>query len=163
MPQHLSRNAYSKGLDAIERGRFLEALAFFEASMELTRRAGGAPSTRCLSYYGYCIATASARLNEAWEICAAALARDPGDPDLHLNLGRVNLKRGDRTLAFESFVRGLSLDRRHRALLEAVQTMGFRRRPALRFLGRRHPLNRMLGQLRSSKERSSLSSALDHL
>jgi tetratricopeptide (TPR) repeat protein len=160
MPEHRSNTVFSRGLTAVARGRYLEALALFETSMELTRRGGDSPPVKCLSYYALCDARASTRLQEAHDLCAAAVHAEPSDPDHHLNLGRVHLRMGDREQAFESFVRGLRVDRRHRGLIHAVGTIGFRRRPVLAFLGRRHPLNRMLGQLRAGRRRSSLSNVL---
>ena len=160
MQEHQADTVFTRGLAAVNRGRYLEALALFETSMELTRRGGDSPPVKCLSYYGLCVAMASTRLNEAHDFCATAVHADPSDPDHHLNLGRVHLRMGDREQAFESFIRGLQANRRHRGLIDAIGALGFRRRPILAFLGRRHPLNRMLGQLRASRRRSSLSNVL---
>lgn len=160
MPDQRANTVFSRGLTAVERGRYLEALAFFETSMEMARRGGETPRIKCLSYYGLCVAMASTRLQDAHDLCAAAVQADPSDPDHHLNLGRVHLRMGERELAFESFVRGLRLDRRHRGIIDAIGTIGFRRRPVLAFLGRRHPLNRMLGQLRAGRRRATLSNVL---
>jgi len=160
MPHRQANAAFSRGLSAVNRGRYLEALALFETSMEQTQRGGDSPPVKCLSYYGLCVAMASARLHEAYDLCATAVHVEPSDPDHHLNLGRVHLRMGNRERAFESFVRGLRVDRRHRGLIEAIGALGFRRRPVLAFLGRRHPLNRMLGQLRAGRQRSSLSNVL---
>jgi hypothetical protein len=160
MLEQTTDTAFARGLNAVERGRYLEALALFETSMELTRRAGGSPPVDRLSYYGLCVAMASTRLKEAHDLCAAAVLADPSRPDHHLNLGRVHLRMGDRAGAFESFVRGLRVDRRHRGLVDALGRLGFRRRPVLAFLGRRHPLNRMLGQLRAGGRKRALSKVL---
>ncbi len=160
MPEHQADTVFTRGLTAVNRGRYLEALALFETSMELTLRRSGSPPMKCLSYYGLCVAMASTRLHEAHDLCATAVHADPSDPDHHLTLGKVHLRMGDRAQAFESFVRGLGMDHRHRALIEAIEKLGFRRRPVLTFLGRRHPLNRMLGQLRAGRQRSSLSNVL---
>jgi tetratricopeptide (TPR) repeat protein len=160
MPEHQANTAFTRGLTAVDRGRYLEALALFETSMELTQRGGNPPPVKYLSYYGLCVAMASTRLHEAHDLCATAVHADPSDPDHHLNLGRVHLRMGDREQAFESFVRGLRVDRRHRGLIDAIGALGFRRRPIVAFLGRRHPLNRMLGQLRAGRQKSSLSNVL---
>jgi len=160
MQEHQATTVFTQGLTAVDRGRYLEALALFETSMELTQHGGDTPPVKCLSYYGLCVAMASTRLHEAHDLCVAAVRAEPSDPDHHLNLGRVHLRMGDREQAFESFVRGLKVDRRHRGLIDAISSLGFRRRPVLAFLGRRHPLNRMLGQLRAGRQRSSLSNVL---
>jgi len=163
MPELQANTVFTRGMTAVDRGRYLEALALFETSMELTRRGGDAPAVKCLSYYGLCVAMASTRLHEAHDLCATAVHADPSDPDHHLNLGRVHLRMGDREQAFESFVRGLRADRRHRGLIDAIGALGFRRRPVIAFLGRRHPLNRMLGQLRAGRQKSSLSNVLTRI
>lgn len=163
MQEHQSTTVFTRGLTAVDRGRYLEALALFETTLELTQRAGETPPVKCLSYYGLCVAMASTRLQEARDLCVTAVHAEPSDPDHHLNLGRVHLRMGDREQAFESFVRGLKVDHRHRGLIDAVSSLGFRRRPVLTFLGRRHPLNRMLGKLRAGRQRSTLSNVLSRI
>lgn len=155
MPERLSENAFGKGLAAVDRRHFMEALAYFEAAMELRRRAGDLPPMKCLSYYGLSLAMVSDRLPEATEICQGAVNGEAWNPDLYRNLGRVYLKTGDRAQAFTTFVRGLQIDRRHRGLLEEIHGLGFRRRPLLRFLSRRHPLNRFLGRVRARVTREN--------
>ena len=156
MSAPLSENAFNKGLAAVARGRYLEAMAYFDSATELTRRAGTTTPTRYLSYYGLCLAMASNRIAEAREICEQALLCETGNADLYLNLSQVHMKAGDRSRAFIILVRGLKVDGRHRGLIRAMHQLGFRRRPVLRFLGRRHPLNRLLGWLRAAiRERRS--------
>ncbi len=159
MSERLSENALGKGLDAVSRGDFLEALAFFEASIDLTRGASALPPMRCLSYYGLCLAMASNRLKEAREICERAVQTEFYNPELYLNLGKVYVRCGDRRRAFSTFVRGLQLNRRHMGLIRQIRNLGFRRRPVLRFLKRAHPLNRLLGRLLASGDRGDLASA----
>ncbi|HEU4401975.1 MAG TPA: hypothetical protein VFT43_07700, partial [Candidatus Polarisedimenticolia bacterium] len=90
------------------------------------------------------------RLREAQEICEGAVRAEFYNPELYLNLGRVYLKGGDRARAFGAFVRGLQLSPRHPALIQSIRRLGIRRRPVLRFLGRRHPFNRVLGRMRAT-------------
>ncbi len=48
---------FQRGMTALEQGRVLEALALFEAAIEVERRVGGRPpQARYLSYYGLCLA-----------------------------------------------------------------------------------------------------------
>jgi len=148
MPDGRSDSAFNKGLHSVARGDFLEALALFEACMEMEQRSGSALQVSAMSHYGLCLAMASDRLREAREICEAAVESAPDRPDLYLNLGRVCLKQQDRAHAFRTFVRGLRLDPRHPGLVEALRRLGFRRRPIINFLPRNHPVNQMLGSLR---------------
>ena len=156
MPEPASENSFLKGLDLVRRGEYLEARAYFEASMQLVKRTGiDPPPMKYLSYYGLCLAFSSDRLEEARAICEGAVAAEVGNPDLHLNLGQVYLKIGDRAAAFATLQRGLVIDPRHDGLARQVQRLGVRRRPVVRFLSRRHPMNRLLGRLSAALRRST--------
>jgi tetratricopeptide (TPR) repeat protein len=150
MTERTSENAFNKGLSAVGRRDYLEALAYFEASMQLGKVSGTPPPMKYLSYYGLCLAMTSQRINEARRICEQAIEVEFYNPDLYLNLGRVYLKEGERGQAFGAFVRGLQLNPRHAALVRELRRLGIRRRPVLGFLRRNNPLNRMLGLLRAS-------------
>ncbi|MBI1949871.1 MAG: hypothetical protein HYS34_00720 [Acidobacteria bacterium] len=145
----VSQKSFRKGLDAAARGEFLEALAYFEASVRLARRQEeAAVPMRYLSYYGWCLAMSSDRLHEALTVCEAAVRAQFYDPDLRLNLGRVYLRAGDRGLAFGAFVAGLTLNPGHPQLRSEIRRLGIRRHPVVRFLARSHPVNRILGRWR---------------
>lgn len=152
MHERRAESAYRKGLNAVARGDFLEALAYFEATLELSGSRPGRLSIAAMSYYGLCLAMASERRVEARDLCEAAVEADPGTPELHLNLSRVCVVQGDRAHAFRTLVRGLRTDPRHPGLVEAMRRLGFRRRPMITFLPRQHPLNRLLGSLRTALE-----------
>jgi tetratricopeptide (TPR) repeat protein len=144
-----SENSFRRGLRAVDRGAHLEALAYFEAAVQLARRWGiEAVPMRYLSYYGWSLAVCSDRLDEAREFCEAAAREEFYNPDVYWNLGRVYLKEGDRSRAFDAFVRGLRLNPRHAGLIGELRRLGIRRRPVVRFFRRGHPVNRILGRLR---------------
>ena len=149
MPEPMSESSFCKGLQAVSSGEFLEGLAYFEAAMRLRQRGGATvpPPMKYLSYYGLCLAMAGRRLREAREICENAVEVEFYNPDLYLNLGKVYIKGGDRAKAFGTLVRGLKLNPRHLGLIREIRSLGVRRRPVVRFLPRRHPLNRLLGRL----------------
>jgi len=155
MPARRSEAAYKKGLEAVARGEFLEALALFEACIDIESHSGSGLPIAAMSYYGLCLSLVSDRLAEARDICEAAVEAAPGDPDLYLNLGRVCQRQDDRAHAFRTYIRGLRLDPRHPALVEAVRRLGFRRRPVLGFLPRHHPVNRVLGSIRALLDRGA--------
>src|SRR5262249_14227675 len=142
MAERRSESAFSRGLEAVARGEFLEALALFEACVEMDSRFETRLPVAAMSYYGLCLALVSDRLAEARDICEAAVEAAPDRADLYLNLGRVCQRQGDRAHAFRTYIRGLRLDPRHPALVEAVRRLGFRRRPVIGFLPRHHPVNR---------------------
>ncbi len=162
MSERLSENAFEKGMESVSRGDYMEALAYFEASIDLTQGSRGLPPMRYLSYYGLCLAMASNRLKEAREICERAVEAEFYNPELYLNLGRVYLEYGDRQRAFSTFVRGLQLNRRHMGLIKQIRGLGFRRRPVLGFLSRQNPVNRLLGLLRSGARNTTDAGASSH-
>jgi len=154
-----SENSFRRGLRAVEQGDHLEALAYFEAAVQLARRLGAeAVPMKYLSYYGWCLAVCSDRLEEAREFCEAAVRSEFYNPDAYWNLGRVYLKTGDRSLAFDTIVRGLQLNPRHAGLVGVLHRLGLRRKPVLPLFDRSHPVNRLLGRLRRSLARAAQSS-----
>ncbi len=131
-----SENSFRRGLRAVDRGAHLEALAYFEAAVQLARRLGAeAVPMKYLSYYGWCLAVCSDRLDD-----------------------RVYLKTGSRSLAFDAFVRGLQLNPRHAGLVGELRRLGIRRKPVFRLFDRGHPVNRLLGRLRRRLARSASTS-----
>ncbi len=154
MTERVSARTFRKGLEAVRRKRYLEGLAYFEAALRIEARAGARAPMPYLSHYGLCLAFASGRVAEARTICERAVLTEFFNPDLYVNLGYVCLHAGDRRAAFSAFVKGLQLNPRHTALSRAVRRMGLRTRPVLRFLDRRHPLNRLLGRVRRTAGRS---------
>jgi tetratricopeptide (TPR) repeat protein len=147
MKAGLSRNSFGRGLDAVGCGRYLEALAYFEAAMQIETRSGARMPMKYLSYYGLCLAMVSNRFRQARRICEGAVRSEFFDPDLHLNLGMVYARTGDRRSAFNALLNGLRLNPRHAGLVRAIRRMGIRRPPILGFLSRANPLNRVLGHL----------------
>jgi hypothetical protein len=140
--------SFRKGQDALSRGDFLEAQAFFEASVDISRKSAGAMiQPRYLSFYGLCLSHLHGRDREAQEICREAADAEPYNADLWSNLARVALNRGDRSLAYRAVVRGLQTGSATRDLAGLQKQLGMRRPPVLRFLKRGHLLNRIAGQI----------------
>ena len=150
-----SEKSFCRGLSAAGRGDHLEALAYFEAAVHLASRLGAETvPMKYLSYYGWCLAICSDRLDEAREFCEAAVRSEFYNPDAYWNLGRVYLRSGERSLAFDTFVRGLQLNPRHAGLVGELRRLGIRRRPVIGLLDRAHPLNRVLGRRRRGLARA---------
>jgi predicted Zn-dependent protease len=128
-----------------------EAAHHFLTAIRLEREHGvRRPEMRYLSCFGLSLALAGGSLEEALRACRTAVARDPENPDLHLNLARVHLQAKDAGSALQAAEAGLALDPAHRGLRALVSAVERRRRPPLRFLTRDHPVNRVLGRLRAS-------------
>jgi len=143
-----AEDRFNRGLVALKDGRGLEALALFEAAVELARRLGSrTPQGRYLSYYGLCIATEGNRQREGTELCRQAIAIEFFNADLYWNYGRVLLMSDRKKDAFVAFVKGLSMQKNHQEILRELRRMGWRRRPVLSFLPRTNPINIALGRL----------------
>ena len=139
---------FLRGLLAFDAGRSLEALALFEAALEVERRLGvRTPQARYLSYYGYCLARDENRVREGVELCRRATLIEFFNAELFLNYGRALLLAGRRREAFDAFVRGLAIQNNHSDMRRELAGMGQRRRPVLPFLDRANPLNAALGKL----------------
>jgi len=145
---HAAETRFQRGLQAQKDGRGLEALALFEAALELERRLGArTPQARYLSYYGLALARDAGQLREGAEFCRQAVALEFFNADLFWNYGRVLLLSDRRKDAYAVFVKGLSVQKSHQEILQELGRMGWRRRPMIGFLPRAHPINAALGRL----------------
>jgi len=104
---------------------------------------------RVLSYYGLCQAMVWGKTRQALSWCKAAVGESSVTADLYFNLGMVHLRARQRDLAKKAFNDGLRLDPNHAEILGTMDKLKLRRRPFLAFLHRRHPVNKLLGLLRS--------------
>jgi tetratricopeptide (TPR) repeat protein len=146
-----AEESYRRGLRALSDGHRKEAMALFEAAIEIERRRSCArPQARYLSYYGLCLAVELNELHEALRYCREAATLESFNPDIRCNLGRVLLRAGRRREAHRCFMRGLRLESDHAPTLRALSIMGIRRRPILPFLARENPINVFLGRLRKA-------------
>jgi tetratricopeptide (TPR) repeat protein len=153
-----AENSFTRGLAALEGGRGVEALALFEAAIEIEKRAGAGsrPQPRYLSFYGLCLARIANRPKAALTFCREATAQEFFNPDLFCNLGRVLLDVGRRKEAYRAIVEGLTLQPNHAGLRRELEKMGRRRRPTLPFLSRANPINVVLGRLSRSRGEAAL-------
>ncbi|MEM1202294.1 MAG: hypothetical protein AAGN66_03595 [Acidobacteriota bacterium] len=102
------------------------------------------------AYLGYGIARHQGKKREGLKLCQKALDLEFYQPESYVFLAKTYLLSGDRRAAHETVVRGLQVDSGNSALLELNQELGHRKTPVLKFLPRRHFLNRILGRLRHS-------------
>lgn len=149
-----AENSFSRGLEALEAGKGVEALALFEAAIEIEKRAiGGArPQPRYLSFYGLCLARVANRPRSGLAFCREATTLEFFNPDLFCNLGRVLLDVDRRKEAYRAIVDGLTLQPNHAGLRRELEKMGRRRRPAVPFLARSNPINVVLGRLSKKRD-----------
>ena len=144
-----AEESFARGKQALEQGRRREALALFEAAIELERRQGTSTrkiQPRYLSFYGYCLAV-EGRRHEGVYFCREATLQERFDPDLYCNLGRALLAAKRLRQAHPAFTAGLALQPDHPGIRTELLAMGRRQRPMLPFLGRANPVNVLLGRV----------------
>ena len=149
---HVAEESFQRGMNALESGRGREALAFFEAAIELERKLGdGPPQARYLSQYGYCLGLVMKRQHEGVRFCREAAHLERYNPDIHCNLARILVDAGRRKDAHKSLINGLGVQSDHQGIIRTLREMGLRKRPVVPFLGRSNPINVYLGKLRSKR------------
>jgi len=139
---------FQRGLMALDAGRGIEALALFEAALQVEKRLGArTPQARYLSFYGLSLATEGGQAREGMELCRKAIALEFFNADLCLNYGRALMANGRRKEAYAAFLKGLKVQKSHQGILRELGRMGWRRRPIVPFLARRNPINVALGRM----------------
>jgi hypothetical protein len=107
------------------------------------------------SYLGYGLARFQKQKREGLKLCREAARMELCEPEVLLNLVRIQLLVDDRRGAVRSVERGLKLHPDHPVLIHYRRQMGIRRRPVVPFLGRSNLFNRILGQLRAGMLKAS--------
>ena len=151
-----AEESFRRGLVAWSDDRKREAMAFFEAAIELERKLGESrPQPRYLSHYGLCLGLVKRQWHEGVRFCREAVAQEQFDPDLRWNLGRVLLGAGRRGKAREALLRGLRIQKDHPGIRRELRSMGTRSKPPIPFLPRANPINVYLGRKRGAKKRTA--------
>lgn len=150
MPILSAEIQFKKGLAAFVDEQYAEAAVSFRQAIEIDRQRNvRSPEARYLSYYGLSLAKQFGATPEAIQACESAAAREPYNPNLTLNLGRVYAMAGRTTRALKCFEGGLRVAPSHRSLRRELAQTDRRSRPVLPGLGRNHVVNRWLGGLRA--------------
>ena len=102
-----------------------------------------------LSYLGCAIARIEERHKEARALCRHAIKVEFYQPENWANLAEVMMLSGMRKEAIDAVRQGLKIDSQNERLQEMHSNLGRRRRPVVGFLGRRNPINYLLGRLRN--------------
>jgi len=145
-----SDDSFRKGLDALERRQYQQAISLIQEAIDLERQDASSknPRMRYLSYLGLALTLAQERSEEGLKLCEQAMKRDFFDADLFCNLGIVYLRNRQKAPAFDAFRKGLALKPRHARIREELERHERREHPFFRALPRGHFLNRMAGQVR---------------
>ena len=108
------------------------------------------------SYYGLALGLARGRYHEALDLCQSAVKQEFFNPELYLNVARLNLAFGFRAESLRYLRRARMIDPANDGIQQLLDELGFRSEPVLPFLPRRHLLNRWLGSARYVLIRSAI-------
>jgi Flp pilus assembly protein TadD len=134
---------FKEGLARLRQGDTIEALAHVTRALESEPK-----NPFFLSYAGLLTALAEDDFDRAEQLCQAALALKWNHAQLYLNLAEIYERAGRTPDAIEILQKGLLSAGRDFRIRRALERMGVRRSPVLKFLDREHALNRTLGRLR---------------
>jgi tetratricopeptide (TPR) repeat protein len=134
---------FRRGETALAAEKHVVALEHFRSANRLDPT-----SPRYRSYLGLSLGLAERRFDQALDLCRSAAKEEFFNPVLYHNLARVHLAFGFKAEGIRYLRRGLMIDPANAAIEADLHEMGLRRTPPLRFLSRRHMLNRVLGALR---------------
>jgi tetratricopeptide (TPR) repeat protein len=134
---------FAGGRALFEQGKLEEALQEFERA-----RAQDQSNARIRSYYGLCLGIVERRFDRALDLCQSAAKQEFFNPDLYLNIARLNLAFGFKSEALRYLRRGKMIDPANADIEAVMRGLGLRVSPVLVFLPRRHVLNRWLGNAR---------------
>jgi hypothetical protein len=131
---------FAEGLALFERGAVDDAKICFQSVHNMD-----AGHARARSYLGVCVAVSERRFEEGVALCTSASKQEFFNPDSYLNLARVHLDFGFKGEGRRFLLRGQMIDPANEAIKSELQKLGERVPPVLRFLPRRHLINRLLG------------------
>ena len=135
--------SYNEGVACFERGEHETAQRCFQEAHDHDPE-----HARARSYLGLCVAITERRFEEAVALCTSASKQEFFNPEVYLNLARVHLHFGFKAEGRRFLLRGQMIDPANEAIQLELARLGTRVEPVLRFLPRRHVLNRTLGRLR---------------
>jgi tetratricopeptide (TPR) repeat protein len=139
---HEAEDLVAKGISAVENDHTHLALVCFERAAAI-----GMSPTVC-SGLGYCIAAARGEVDKGLQLCRDAVERDPDNVFHYRNLGNVLLLAANREEAIQVFREGLRIGKDD-VIIRKLNSLGTRKPPVIKSLGRNHFLNRALGLILS--------------
>lgn len=139
---HSADDHFRLGRSALDAGLLQQAVDHLQTAYRLD---AATPMYR--SYYGLALGLAERHLERAISLCRSAATEEFFNPVHFHNLARVHLACGFKAEAIRYLRRGLMIDPGNAEIAAEMRRMGIRRRPALGFLRRRNPFNRLLGRL----------------
>jgi tetratricopeptide (TPR) repeat protein len=129
---------FKRGVEALRKKESLKALSYFESSFNLNN------SAECQSYLGLSMAMERGEVKKGLGLCEDAITREPENPTLYLNMGKLLFRAGRKQEAIDSVRKGLDVGNNDEALAW-LNNLGVRRKPVFSFLPRGHFLNKYMG------------------
>jgi len=129
------------GIALAREGHYAAALSVFEEDLCFTQ------NPTATSYYALSLANAEGNYDKAISLCLMAAEKEFFNPEIYLNLGRIFLMNGQKSVAMKSFRKGLTFDNTNNELLGEVRRLGLRRKPPIGFLPRGNAINKFIGML----------------
>ncbi len=140
---------FEQALTLMEKGQYLKALEILKNLVENTDSSIYEIKPAYLSYYGYLTGTVHHDYKKAISMCNDAISKEFFHPDFYLNLGKLYLITGNKSMAIKTFYKGLKIDKTHEALLAQIKELGIRKKPLFTFLHRANLLNKITGRIRN--------------
>ncbi len=138
-----AENLFQQGLVYFVREAYEEAQVCFQAAHDAEP-----DHARARSYLGVCVAICEGRFEEALALCTSASKQEFFNPETYLNMARVYLRFGFKTEGRRYLLRGQMIDPANVQVSQALEQLGERVSPVVRFLPRQHFINRWLGSAR---------------
>ncbi len=142
MPDEYAREMFQKALEAMKNEQEYLALNLFEKAQNVGK------DPLYLSSKALCVARVRRSFQEATHLCRDALESEQANPVHYLHLGKIFLLAGQKKKAIKAFRDGLKHGRNLEIIAE-LEKLGIRKTPVIKFLDRKHPLNRISGLLLS--------------
>ncbi len=150
MASENAEDFFEQALKLIKAGKSREAFELLKKLVENAPSSIYEIEARYLSYYGYLTGMVAHNYQRGIELCNEAIKREFFHPDFYLNLGRLHLAINNKGMAVKTFYKGLRIDRTNKGLIEEIKKLGVRKKPIFSFLGREHPVNKLVGKIRTS-------------
>ena len=138
-----AEDVFLAGLTLFRNEAFHEAQEHFQAAHD-----ADADHARARSYLGVCVGICDRGFEDAVALCASASKQEFFNPEVYLNLARVYLHFGFKTEGRRYLLRGQMIDPANTEIVAALDQLGSRSSPVLKFLPRCHFINRWLGGAR---------------
>ena len=127
-----------KGIEVLGQGNILSALYHFEKAFNTEN------SPLINSYYAFCIAKERGQFSKAISLCKEAISKEPQNPLLYLNLGRIYHLSSKKADAVQILREGLKFEV-NQQIIDELTRLGTRKQPIIPFLKRSNILNKYIG------------------